>query len=195
MRARTWFGFGLAALLALSPATFARQAQQPPPPAEKEKPKPPAKKAKRVWTDEDVKGLRKPSDEYAEKKAAAEQQDAKEKEKAAEQKDPAVKEAKPAEQETADESTYIAPTTVEEAEKRISEKREEIKFAEDAVQQLRSDYFNEKNEQIREDLKARLAKMEKNVEEAYAELALLEQSLKELKAKGSASQPESPQRS
>ena len=191
MRSRIWFGLGLAVLLGLAPASFARQSQQPPPPAEKEKPKPPAKKAKRVWTDEDVKDLRKPSDEYVEKKAAAEQ-DAKDKEKAAAQKEPAAKETKPAE--PAAESSFIAPTTVEEAEKRITEKREEIKFAEDSVRQLREEYINEKNEQIREDLKGRLAKMEKNVEEAYADLELLEKSLKELKSKGSTPQPESPQR-
>jgi hypothetical protein len=53
----------LAAALAVS-----AQSQQPPPKPD-EKPKP-AKKAKKVWSEDDLTGLRKPSDEYAERKAA-----------------------------------------------------------------------------------------------------------------------------
>lgn len=64
LRRCPWFltGFLVAAL------AVGAQSQQPPPKPE-EKPKP-AKKAKKVWTEEDLSGLRRPSDEYAEKKAA-----------------------------------------------------------------------------------------------------------------------------
>lgn len=59
----TWFLVG-----GLSMALAAgAQSQQPPKPEEKPKP---AKKAKKVWTEDDLSGLRRPSDEYAEKKVA-----------------------------------------------------------------------------------------------------------------------------
>ncbi len=63
-------------------------AQQQPAPKPEEKPKP-AKKARRVWTEDDIAGVRKPSDEYADQKSAeyaAAQAAAQKKPEASEQK-------------------------------------------------------------------------------------------------------------
>jgi len=70
MRTLKRVGWILACALSIAlGATAQSQPQQPAPKADEKKP---PKKAKRVWTEDDVAGLRKPSDEYADKKSAEE---------------------------------------------------------------------------------------------------------------------------
>lgn len=61
----------LAAALGLGLATSAQQQQPPPPPKPAEQAKP-ARKPKKVWTEDDIAGVRKPQDEYLDQKAAEE---------------------------------------------------------------------------------------------------------------------------
>lgn len=65
MRIRPLFAALCLVLGLLGPSFVDAQTQEPP--KKKEEPKPKAK-AKKVWSDEDVAGLRKPWDEYADKK-------------------------------------------------------------------------------------------------------------------------------
>lgn len=182
------FLMGLGILAALGLATTA-PAQQPPPPkpaSEQEKPKPPAKKAKKVWTGEDLQDLKRPWDEHEEKKAAAQAaaKEAAEKERKAGEKTEA-----PAAEQKPEEAAFNAPTTVEEAEKRIAEKYEEIGFQTDKIRQTREQYFAERDDRIRADIEKQIARLNADLEAAQAELVLLEQSLKDLKAKAPAAPP------
>jgi len=70
MRTLKRAGWILACTLGVALSSGA-QSQQPQPPPKADEKKPP-KKAKRVWTEDDVAGLRKPSDEYVDKKVAEE---------------------------------------------------------------------------------------------------------------------------
>lgn len=190
-RARQFLmGLGIVAALGLATATPAQQPPPPKPASEQEKPKPPAKKAKKVWTGDDLKDLRTAADEHAEKKAAEE---AAAKEAAeTEKKKTGEKAVAPAAEQQPEEAAFNAPTTVEEAEKRIAEKYEEIEFQTDKIRQTREQYFAERDDRIRADLEKQIAHLNADLDAAQSELTLLEKILKDLKAKAPAPPAKSP---
>jgi chromosome segregation ATPase len=187
-RARQFLiGLAIVAALGLAVAAPAQQPPAPKPASEQEKPKPPAKKAKRVWTGEDLKDLRTPADEHEEKKAAAAEAEAKE--AAEKEKKAGEKTGAPAEEQKPEEVAFNAPTTVEEAEQRIAEKSEEIQFQTEKIRETRGQLFNERDDRLRADLEKQIQRLNADLEEAQAELALLEKTLKDLKAKVPAAPP------
>jgi chromosome segregation ATPase len=171
-RIASWtLALAVACLLALPLA-----AQQPPPaPPSKQQP---ARKAKKVWTNEDLIELRRPSDKYIDEKEKAEKiaraQEILEKEKAAQ------KPGQPAaEKEQADD---WLPKTVEECDKLIAEKKKEIEFQKERIEQTRMLVESASNENAREALTKRLNEEQAALKEAEDELAKLEEHLEKLLA-------------
>lgn len=68
MRAKLLSLLSVLGLLAWGTVSAAQDPPPPPPPKPAEQAKPPAKKAKKVWTGEDLKDLRRPADRYVEQK-------------------------------------------------------------------------------------------------------------------------------
>jgi hypothetical protein len=156
------------ALLLAAPAGAQQQPEQ-----EKERPK----RAKRVWTNEDVKDLRTPADEYLRQReaaaaAAAEKQQA-----------PAAGAAENGETAEIDGTDgYIAPKTVEEAEVRVADKRDEIRHTVEAIRQLREEYFRETDDQTRGTVRGKIERSSRDLDAAEKELERLEGSLEELRS-------------
>ncbi len=164
-------GMSLGLLLGLTfvPAVVPQQA---PPPHQAKKPKSGSGK---VWTNEDLAGVRKPSDVYLDQKLAAEE---------------AAKAAKETPQETAadaapsQEGTVASkpspPKTLEEAEERIAKKREEIRNLGQMVRRTREEHFNASNDQARGALNDKIVQLTGALDVAEAELRSLEARLQEL---------------
>ena len=159
----------LVGLSLLSPA-LAQQAQPSKP------------KTKKVWTNQDLRNLRKPWDQPADQKAPAAQPGTAP-ENSSEKAAPASKE----EQQLRD--PYVPPKTLEEAGARITEKREEIRGQEELIQRTREEYANERNEAVRRDLEKKIARLTADLKEAEAHLKLLEASLDGLRPKPQLQQP------
>jgi hypothetical protein len=174
MAKHSLFSFTGAVLLALLLAQLAlgQHPQPQGPPPQQNKPKSPVKK---VWTEEDLSGLRKPWDDYADQKPQAAPPPAA---ASSEEKPVPPKKDKPASRDE-----YIPPKTLEEAENWIAEKREEIRFQHEAIDRVRQDYANESQEQVRQELQKRLDRMVADLKDAEAELKLLEASRDDLKSK------------
>ncbi len=143
-------------------------AQQPPSQSESTKPK-----VKKVWTNEDIGNVRKPSDEYADKKAA-EADKAKQAQAAAEKTAP----AKPAEKKPKD---YL-PTTIEEAEKRLAAKQYEIDQQHSAVDLVKQEQAQAATPEARAAFQKRIDTLSATLEESVAELHAIDARLQELKA-------------
>jgi len=175
MRGKTLAGLLLLGLLTLALGVAAQEPPPPPPKQEsqQEKAKPP-KKAKKVWTEEDLKNLRRPSDEYLEKKRAAE-----EAAKAAEDKSKEAGAEEEAPQNPIDPATgkpYLDPDSPEYLEKRIKDYEQAIVQTRELAEQAR-DEMNSASDQDRWELaKVKLETYEANIVD-------LEQKLKEAKAK------------
>ncbi len=69
-------------------------------------------------------------------------------------------------------------------EARITEKREEIRNQVKLIQRKGEEYLNEREELTREVLKNKIELLTRDLDDAEAELKLLEARLQELKAKG-----------
>ncbi|HWQ03144.1 MAG TPA: hypothetical protein VNL38_01570 [Candidatus Nitrosotenuis sp.] len=151
-------------------------AQQPPPPAKQ------APKAKKVWTNDDLIELRRPADKYEDAKEKAEKiaraQEALEKEKAGQK--PAAPAAPAAEKEKSPDDWL--PKTVEECEKLIAAKKEEIENQKKRIENTRMILDAATTENAREVLQKRLAEEQANLKEAEEELELLEAHLEKLNA-------------
>lgn len=179
------FAGGFVLALAVSLASTATP-QQPPSPAAPAPQKQKKDRPKRVWTDDDLKGLRKPWDEHAEQKAKAEAEAAAAKAAPPEE---AGSKAEAQTPEPAEVPDFDPPKTREEAEQRLKEKREEIANQRAAIQDVRDEYFNAGNDQIREELRLRIEKMTRDLEAAEAALVLLEKSVEEFRKKEEAPKP------
>lgn len=169
----------LALAAALCAASAPAQQQSP---QEKERPK----RAKRVWTNDDVKELRTPADEYLRQREAAAQ--------AAAQPKPegAAAPEQPAGEEGDGINDYVPPKTVEEAEVRVADKRNEIRHTIEAIRLVREEYFAETDDQKRGTLRAKIERMARDQAAAEKELERLEASLVELRSgKAPATQKES----
>ena len=180
MAKHSLFSFTGAVLLALllAPLALGQHPQAQGPPPQQNKTKSPVKK---VWTEDDLSGLRKPWDDYADQKSQAAQPPTA---ASSEEKPAPPKKDKPA---TRDE--YIPPKTLEEAETWIAQKREEIKFQHEAIDRVRQDYANESQEQVRQELQKRLDRMTADLKDAEAELKLLEARRDDLKSKPQSEPP------
>ncbi len=176
---RKLFLVSFAALAGLAPLPWA-EAQQPPASPQKEASKP---KAKKVWTDEDIRALRTPADDYAGQKQATKQGT---EQAAAAQPDPATKPAAAKKEQITTRDPFVPPKTAEEAQTRLAQKREEIRGQQELIQQKREEYFEETNEAIRLDLKKSLDRLTADLREAEVHMRLLESSLERL---GSEAQP------
>jgi hypothetical protein len=167
----------LAAFCLLVLPLAAQQQQPPPAPPSKQQP---AKKAKKVWTNEDLIELRRPADKYIDEKERAEKiaraQEVLEKEKAAQKPGQPV-----AEKEKAAEDDWL-PKTVEECEKLIAEKKKEIEFQKERIEQTRTLVEAASNDNARESLTKRLNEEQAALKEAEDELAKLEEHLEKLLA-------------
>ncbi len=164
---------GTAALLMLAPALRAQQSAPAPQPA---KPKPPAK---RVWTEDNLGQLRKPWDDYADQKGRADQG-------APAQAKPEEKAAAPQPQRPVTRDPYIVPTSADEAEERIANKRMEIAYQLEAMDPLRQDLKSETNPAVRQIQLKRLESMSADLQESETQLKLLQADLEQLKSKSSA---------
>jgi hypothetical protein len=154
----------LAAAVCAAPAPAQQQSPQ-----EKERPK----RAKRVWTNDDVKELRTPADEYLRQREAAAQP----------QPEGAATPEKPAPEEQGDGiNDYVPPKTVEEAEVRVADKRNEIRHTIEAIRIVREEYFAETDDQKRGTLRAKIERMARDQAAAEKELERLEASLAELRS-------------
>ncbi len=178
--------FGLAAIaLFLIPAVSAQQ--QPPPKQEQ------PKKAKKVWSDEDIASVRKPSDAYVDQKSAddaAARAQADAQAKAA--KNPSVKAAPPKPDPVL---PYKWPKSQQEADQWISDKKDEIQGIQDNIEQLKNDIDNAPNDLAKQNA-------QKNLDEKISQLADAKRNLKALqdygadlkaKAPAPAPKPEKPQ--
>ncbi len=173
---RKLFLVSFAALVGLAPLPWA-EAQPPPASPQKEASKP---KGKKVWTNEDIRELRTPADDYVGQKQATEQAA---EQAAAAQPNAATKPAPAKKEQIAARDPFIPPKTVEEAETRLAQKREEIRGQQELIGQTREKYFEETNEAIRLDLKKALARLTADLREAEVHLRLLESSLERLRSK------------
>jgi len=169
--------FWIALLLCVSllPSVQAQQPQQPASRAQKEKSKPQAKK---VWTEEDLQVLRTPADEYADQKQTSAQ--------AAESQENTAEKAAPTKKEKehpALRDEFIPPKTVEEAEERLAQKRDEIRYQAELIERTREEYFNESEDAARQVLSKKIEQLTADLKEAEAHLKLLEASLADVKTK------------
>jgi colicin import membrane protein len=187
MRVRAAGSGVLVAVLSATLAAFAQtpppQQQQPPPkPPEKQQPaKEPAKKAKKVWTNDDLGQVRKASDKYVDQKEADAAKAAAE--KAAAEK--AAKEGKEAEGEKPqvpiDPKTgkpYEDPDSVPALEKAVKGWEDELKRSEEQLDVARREMANAANPDRWESAKTKVDVFEQNIidikkkiEETKAQLA------------------------
>jgi len=177
----------LASFLAATLPLLAQTPQQPPPkPPEQEKEKKEQKKPRRVWTEDDIKGLRKASDEYAEKKAA--DQAAAEASKAAAEKE--KKEAEAGKKEEKLEEKFINPLTGEPyedpdspagIEKQIKEWEKTLEEAHGSVEEDRREMSSAPNQDKWDTAKAKLDIHEESIREIQELLEGLKVKLVEAK--------------
>ena len=177
MKRIAWLTAALAILVAAGVASA--QAPPPPKPAEQEKPKPPAKKAKKVWTGEDLQDLKKPSDDYAEKKQAEEGAKA-EAAKAEAAKEPAKAEAEeppaPEEIDPVTGKKILDPESLEAMEKDLKSWEDEVKRTEQLAEDARKEMTSAPNQDAWESAKTRMEVYEQNVLD-------MQQKIEELRAK------------
>jgi hypothetical protein len=159
MKRIAWCTAALAILIAAGVASA--QAPPPPKPAEQEKPKPPAKKAKKVWTGEDLQDLKKPWDEHAEKKQAEEAA------KAEAAKEPAKAEAKeppaPEEIDPVTGKKILDPESLEAMERDLKGWEDEVKRTEQLAEDARKEMNSSPDQDAWESAKAKLEIYEQNV--------------------------------
>lgn len=162
------------ALIATPALGWQSQSQQPPPKKEEKKPK-------KVWTADDLAKLRRPVDKYQAEKEKAEAEAKAAQEKAgptAEKPAPAAEEKKEPQP-----GEFIPPKTLEEAEKRLAEKLEEVGFQEEKIRQVRDEFFKETDPALREAKQKELETLQMALEDALKELKLLEEAVARLRPK------------
>lgn len=174
------------ALLLLTCATAAQQA----PPAPPAKTTPDKPKVKKVWTNDEVTTLRKPSDEYEEAKRKQAEEEAK-----AKQKEVADKTApQSADEKQKNKPEDFLPKTVEDAEKMIAAKQYEISQQYEAIDLVKQEMANAKSDASRAAFQKRIDQLTATLEESVAEMKAVDARLKELKAKAPApAKPPTPQ--
>ncbi len=160
--------------------TCSAGAQQPPEKRPEAKPK-----AKRVWTNEDMGGLRGPADEYADKKAAEAEKQAQLQQKAEAGK---TAPAKTAEQKPSQEPKDYLPKTVQEAEQRLPEKLAEIDDTEQLIARFRAELDQATTDVARQQLQKQIDQKTTNLGEAREELSAIRTRLEDLRANPNAYQ-------
>jgi chromosome segregation ATPase len=166
-------GTGLLAL------TLAAAAQQAPPPQQPEPPKP---KAKKVWSNEDIGTVRRPSDDYEDAKRK-EADDAAAKQKAAAE----ASAAQPAGEKPAAKPKDYLPKTAEEAEKRLAAKQYEIGQQYDAIDLVKKEQAQATTDESRAAFQKRIDTLTATLEESIAEMHKIDGRLQEVKANPPAS--------
>jgi len=180
---------GLALILALALAPVAAAApQQPPPPSpqQKDKPKP---KAKKVWDQDELKDLKKPSDVYVEKKQAEEDAAAAARADADKPKPESGTEKPAADAPAAfkgEKNQKGLPKTIEDCDKAIDEKSAEIDGQEQILADLRRELTATSEDAARADLGKKIEAESKTLDVAKEELDYLRILLQALKAKAAA---------
>ncbi|MBI3662571.1 MAG: hypothetical protein HY234_05910 [Acidobacteria bacterium] len=176
-RCANWLALSLL-LFSLQPAFAQTMASMEP------KPKP---KARKVWGNEDVTQLRKPWDEFLEQKKAAE-----ETAKARAQEAQKEQAARSRKQQLKDDPQALWPKTAAEAGKRVAEKLAEIQELDERITRTRQEYFDALSEVEREALQKKINSLTADLEEAQAELRLLQARLAKLKSNPAAPPPQPP---
>ena len=148
-------------------------AQQAPPP----KTDPAKPKAKKVWTNDDVTTLRRPSDDYEE----AKRKQAEEAAKAAQAKEKAAP-GEAAVPKPMSREERILPKTLEEAEKRVAGKAYEIGQEQEYIERLRSELAEATTDAARAAHQKRIDAALALLEESQAELKLIDTRLQEFRA-------------
>jgi len=168
----------LAALGLLAPAAEAQQ--QAPPPAAPQKAKEQLKpKAKRVWSEEEVKELRKPWDQVEEEKKEEAKPGA-----AADAKAAGAEVAKPeGEAAAVDPDAPALPKTIEEADKMLAYKHTEVRAQQELVAELQRELYDESSTASRDDLKQKIEKARLKLRESQDEYKRINTAREELKAK------------
>jgi hypothetical protein len=157
----------LAMLLGLALALPGMAQQEPPAPKPDENPKP-AKRAKKVWTEDDLPSIRKPMDEYLDKQAAEAAAAKAASETAATEAAAQPSGKKQPGPEEAPTGVFF-PTSLEQVEKWLAFKVEEVYFQEQTVSELRNQYFAASGEE-RQKLAAKLEEQTKILEQGREEL-------------------------
>ncbi|MBI3404105.1 MAG: hypothetical protein HY046_01450 [Acidobacteria bacterium] len=171
MKLRKWF---VILPVALAFAITANAQQQPP------LQKAPAKKAKKVWGDEDVASLRTDADKFVDKKTADEAAA-----KAAAEAAKGNKVPPPPPAELAKIAPGIVkgfPTTVEGMEKRVAEKKEEMAGTQALIPDLEKSVQDAPNDLAKAALQKKLDSFRAIIKEQETELKALEYSLQQLKS-------------
>ncbi len=176
-------GLALLAGLSLIPVTAAVAQQQSQSSSQqkdkdKEKPKP---KAKKVWSEDDVKELRGPGDQVEEKKDET---------KAAGKEAADAKGEKPGE--GAANADPNAPKTIEEVDKLMEIRFQEIKEQQQIVADLLRQLYDSSSTQTREELDAKIAHTRETLREVQLEHAKLNELREEMVAKKKAAEEGKP---
>lgn len=148
-------------------------AQQAPPP----KTEPAKPKAKKVWTNEDVIALRQPSFAYEEEKRKKAEEEAAKKAEAAK---PATQ--TPGEKPEPKPEDFL-PKTVEDAEKLVMAKQQEIGFQYEAIDLVKKELAEATTDASRAAFQKRIDQLTATLEESVAEMKAIDGRLQELKAK------------
>lgn len=179
-------GWLLAGMLGFSLIVGAQQQQQPAP-QPKETPKP-AKKVKKVWTQDDLAGIRKPSDEYVDQKAAAEAAA-----KAAAEEKPVEETSKP--EPIVDPVTgkpYLDPDSLEGLQEQLRRWEESVPATEQLISEARS-RLAQTNEQERwESAKLELDTLEQNLLETRRRIEELKARIAAMKPPAKGATPQTP---
>jgi hypothetical protein len=171
---------------ALLVLTCAAAAQQTPPP----KTEPAKPKVKKVWTNDEVIDLRKPSDVYEQEKRMQAEEAAKAKQKA--EADKAAPQT--ADDKQKDKPVDYLPKTVEDAEKLAAAKQYEIGQQYEAIDLVKQELAQAKTDESRAAFQKRIDQLTATLEESVAEMKAIDARLKELKAKAPAPpKPPTPQ--
>ena len=173
---------------------FAAQApQQPPPqkPPEKQEPKKETKKPRRVWTNDDVGGLRKPWDEHEEKKAAekAAAEKVAAQAKGAEEKKEEPEEVDPLSIDPATGKPFLDPDSPEGIQKQIEGWEKSLVAAHEAVEEARKERNAAASQSDWDSWNDRLQIREQNVRELQELIAGLKVKLEEAKKGAPPAQP------
>ena len=193
MKRISWLMAALAILLAVGVASA--QAPPPPPkPAEQEKPKPPAKKAKKVWTGDDLKELKTPADEYSEKKAAEEAAKAEEAKAAAKPEAEAEEPPRPEEIDPKTGKRLVDPDSLEGLQKQLDGWEAEVKRTEALAEDARREMTSAPNQEAWESAKTKMETYEQNVADIQQKIADLRVRIEAKKKEGTpAARPPAPQ--
>lgn len=133
-------------------------------------------KDKKVWYNEDVAMLRVPDDMYAEPKRNPEE--ANTAEKAVQKPSTATK----TQAEQAPAPAFVPPSTLEEAEKRLAAKQEEIRQKVELIENKRKEFLGAQDQEVVQTLTKEMEPALRDLNNAQAQVKLLEASIEQIKS-------------